>query len=181
MFKLSALMVMLVATPALAKDLRVGVVDFQKIYTETETSKRDRDELNGMVAKKQVEIDSKKREVAAMQADLEKGKAKLDPVDRAKREAALDVEVAALKKLFQDAEQSVAMHERELSGRVVADAKGVAPDIAKSHGLDMVLGAAEALLWTAPSVVQVDLTGEVARALDKLHRQPTSVLQHATH
>jgi Skp family chaperone for outer membrane proteins len=129
------------------------------------------------VADKQVEVDAKRKQVATLQAELEKGRPTMDPVVRAKREAAADVEVAALKKLFEEAEKAVAMRERELSGRVIADAKQMAPVIAKNRGLDLVLGATEALLWSAPSVVQVDLTGEVAQALDKLRTRQSSVLQ----
>jgi outer membrane protein len=177
MLKASVAMVMLVAAPAFAKDVRVGVVDFNKIYTETETSKRDRAELDRLVAQRQAEVDRERQKVAGLQAELEKAKPTMDPVARAKQEASVDVEVAALKKLFEEAERAVNARERELSGRVVADAKELAPEIAKSHGLDLVLGATEALLWSAPSVVQVDLTGEVAHALDKLRTRQTSVLQ----
>jgi Skp family chaperone for outer membrane proteins len=113
--------------------------------------------------------------VARLQSELAEARPKLDPVARAKREAAVDAEAAVLKQLYEDAQRAVQARERELSGRVIADAKNVAPGIARSRGIDVVLGAAEVLLWTAPSVVRVDLTGEVARALDQL-RTPRSVL-----
>lgn len=177
MLKAASLLVMLVSVPALANTTRVGVVDFAKIYTDTETAKRDRAELERLMKQKQAEVDAKKTELAALQADLEQARPKLDVVTRAKREAQVDAETGALKQLFETAEKTVAARERELSGRVLTDAKTLAPTIAKQHGLDLVLGAAEALLWTAPSVVQVDLTTEVAQALDRLHTRQSSVLK----
>ena len=91
----------------------------------------------------------------------------MDAVAHSRREAELDAEAAALKKLFDDAQAMVNARERELSNRVVADARALAPELARVKGISLVLGAAEALLWAAPSVVQVDLTAEIARALDR--------------
>lgn len=177
MLKAASFAVMLVSVPALAHPARVGVVDFAKIYTDTETARADRADLERLMKQKQAEVDARKTRLAALQADLDKARPHLDTVTRAKREAEVDAEAGALKQLFQAAEQAVAARERELSGRVLANAKTIAPVVAKQHGLDLVLGASEALLWAAPSVVQVDLTGEVAQALDRLHTRQSSVLK----
>jgi Skp family chaperone for outer membrane proteins len=179
MQKAAALLVMLVASgTALATETRVGIVDFAKIYSDTETAKTDRAELDRMMADKQAAVDAEKTRVAKMQADLTATKATMNPAARAKREAELDVEAAALRKLFEEAEKAVNARERELSGRVISDARQLAPNIAKQHGLTLVLGATEAILFAAPSVVQVDLTGEVAQALDKMRpTKATSLLR----
>jgi Skp family chaperone for outer membrane proteins len=125
----------------------------------------------------QAAVDAEKAKVTRLQTELAANRAKLSPGDLAKREAEVDLESAALRKLFADAEKAVNARERELSGKVIADAKQIAPEIAKQHNVTMVLGAAEAILFAAPSVVQVDLTGEVAQALDKLRTRQTSVLR----
>ena len=176
MLKAAPLFVLLAATPALAHQTRVGVVDFAKIYNDTDTARRDRAELQKMIAAKQAEVDARRAKVSAMQADLERARPRLDPVDRARRENEVDAERGALKQLFEAAGKQVSARERELSGKVLADAKTLAPEVARQHGLDLVLGAAEALLWSAPSVVQVDLTDEVAHALDRLHTRQSSLL-----
>jgi Skp family chaperone for outer membrane proteins len=181
MQKAAALLVMLVASvPALAAETRIGVVDFAKIYSTSETSRKDRAELDKLMADKQAAVDAEKARVARMQSELESARPKLDPSARARREAEVDVQAAALRKLFEEAEKAVTSRERELSGRVITDAKQLAPGIAKQHGLALVLGATEAILFAAPSVVQVDLTGEVAQALDKLRpTKASSLLRHA--
>jgi outer membrane protein len=176
MQKPAALMVFLVAMPALAAETRIGVVDFNKVYTDTQTAKLDRAELNKLMAEKQAAVDTEKAKVQRLQVELSAARPKLDDLARARREAEVDLEAAALRKLFEDAEKAVNSRERELSGRVIADAKKLAPTIATQHGLSLVLGAAEAILWAAPSVVQVDLTDEVAQALDRL-RPAKSVLR----
>jgi outer membrane protein len=177
MLKAAPFLVLFAAAPALAHQTRVGVVDFNKIYTQTATAKRDRAELDKLMAAKQAEVDAKRAKVSRMQADLEQARPRLDAVDRARRENEVDAERGALKQLFEAANKQVSARERELSGRVLADAKTLAPEVARQHGLDLVLGAAEALLWSAPSVAQVDLTDEVAHALDRLHTRQSSVLQ----
>jgi Skp family chaperone for outer membrane proteins len=174
----SSLFVLLAAaSPALAGETRVGVVDFAKIYTETATAKKDRAELDDMLKKQQAAVDAEKVKVARLQTELQSNRSKLNPADLAKREAEVDLEAAALRKMFDEAEKAVNARERELSGRVLADAKTLAPDIAKQHNVSLVLGAAEAILFAAPSIVQVDLTGEVAQAIDRLHARQTSVLR----
>jgi Skp family chaperone for outer membrane proteins len=175
MLKSTSLLVMLVAAaPALATETRIGVVDFTKIYADTQTARRDRAELDKLVADKQAAVDAEKIKVARLQSELQSAGPKLDDSARARREAEVDLESAALRKLFAEAEQAVTARESELSGKVIADARQLAPAIAKQHGLALVLGAGEALLWAAPSVVQVDLTGEVAQALDRLRPQKSS-------
>jgi Skp family chaperone for outer membrane proteins len=177
MQKAAALLVMLVASgTALATETRIGVVDFAKIYTDTQTAKKDRAELDKLMADKQAAVDAEKGRVARAQAELATAGATMNPAARAKREAELDLQAAALRKLFEEAEKAVNARERELSGRVITDAKQLAPGIAKQHGLALVLGASEAILFAAPSVVQVDLTGEVAQALDKLRPAKASSL-----
>jgi Skp family chaperone for outer membrane proteins len=177
MQKAAALLVMLVASgTALATETRIGVVDFAKIYSDTETAKKDRAELDKLMADKQAAVDASKAKLSKMQTELSASSAAMNPAARAKREAELDVESAALRKLFDEAEKAVNARERELSGRVITDAKQLAPGIAKQHGLSLVLGATEAILFAAPSVVQVDLTGEVAQALDKLRPTKASSL-----
>jgi outer membrane protein len=163
--------------PAAQAETKVGVVDFAKIYTDTDTAKKDRAELDQMMRQRQASVDAAKAKVNKMQSDLQAAKPKLSPGDLAKREAELDLESAALRKLFEEAEKAVNERERELSGKVIADAKQLAPGIAREHGVSLVLGAAEAILFAAPSVVQVDLTGEVAQAIDRLHTRQSSVLR----
>ena len=68
---------------------------------------------------------------------------------------------------FTEAQDAVNKRERELADKVLTDAKIIAPEVAKQRGVALVLGAAEALLWTAPSVVRVDLTAEIGRELDR--------------
>jgi Skp family chaperone for outer membrane proteins len=181
MLKLSWSLLVLVAVTGIARagETRVGVVDFAKIYTETATAKKDRAELDLMMKQKQAAVDAEKAKVARLQSELQTTRNKLSPGDVAKREAEVDVESAALRKLFEEAEKAVNDRERELSGRVISDAKQLAPDIAKQHNLSLVLGATEAILWAAPSVVQVDLTGEVAQAIDRMRTRQTSVLRRS--
>jgi Skp family chaperone for outer membrane proteins len=150
---------------ASAAPVKIGVINFEKLFTETETAKIDRAELDSLMSKKQSEVDLRKN--ALVEARQKFASAKLDGVARARREAELDAEAAAVKKLFDEAQVLVNQRERELSGRVVADAKSIAPDVAHKQGITLILGAAEALLWSAPSVVQVDLTGEIGRELDR--------------
>lgn len=175
--KFASLLLLLVAAPAFAGETRVGVIDFNKIYTDTATAKQDRAELDQMLHKQQQAVDAERAKVARMQTELTANRDKLNPGDRARREAEVDLESAALRKLFDEAEKAVNARERELSGRVLADAKTLAPEVAKQHNLSLVLAATEAILFAAPSVVQVDLTGEVAQAIDRLHARQSSVLR----
>jgi Skp family chaperone for outer membrane proteins len=151
----------------LGSPMKIGVVDFNKVFTETQTARVDRAELDQLMSKKQSEVDSRKVALERARAELATRASSMDAIARAKREAELDLEAASLKQLFTDAQALVQKRERELSGRVVADAKALAPEIAQAHGVTLVLGAAEALLWAAPTVEQVDLTTELARALDR--------------
>jgi outer membrane protein len=150
---------------------RVGVVDFEKLFSSTERARADRAELDKLMAEKQSLVDARKHKLDAASADLEHASATMDPVARAKREAELDVERAALRKQFEAAQTEVQTRERTLSRLVVEEAKRLMPELARARGLEVVLGAVEALMWSAPDVVQVDLTQEIARALDE-HRAP---------
>src|SRR3989442_678881 len=99
------------------------------------------------------DIDLRKTALEHARRELAAAARTLDGIARARREAELDAEAAAVKKLFTDAQEAVNLRERELANKVLGDAKIIAPEVAKQRGLTLVLGAAEALLWTAPSVV----------------------------
>jgi outer membrane protein len=146
---------------------RIGVIDFDKLFNETRTAHADRAELDALLTKKQDELDLRKEALKKARTELAAAVRTMDAVARARREAELDAEAAALKKLFEDAQTLVNARERELSKRVFDDARSLAPQLAQEKGLTLVLGAAEALFWTAPSVVKVDLTAELGRALDQ--------------
>jgi Skp family chaperone for outer membrane proteins len=163
---LTALLTLLPLT-ALAAPVKVGVIDFEKLFTETRTAQVDKAELDRLLSTRQKEVDLRKEVLKKARTELVAAAKTMDAVARARREAELDAELAALKKLFDDAQTEVNARERELSARVVTDAKLIAPELARQKGILLVLGAAEALFWTAPSVVQVDLTAEIARALDQ--------------
>jgi Skp family chaperone for outer membrane proteins len=160
-------LVTLLPLTVLAAPVKVGVIDFEKLFTETKTARVDKAELDRLLTTKQTEVDLRKATLQKARAELVAAAKTMDAVARARREAELDAENAALKKLFEEAQTLVNARERELTNRVVSDAKLIAPELAKQKGILMVLGAAEALFWTAPSVVQVDLTAEIARALDQ--------------
>ena len=163
---LAAALLLCVPAVALAAPIKLGIVDFDHVFSQTEASKVDRQELTKLMAQKQAEVDRGKAKLEADRAELAERAQKLDAVARQKREAELDLEQQALHKLFDEAQAAVQARERELSKRVVDDARALAPEIGREHGVDAILGAAEALLWTAPNVVKVDLTAEVSRALD---------------
>ena len=152
---------------AFAAPVRVGVIDFDKLFTQTQTARFDRAELDTLLKQKQGEVDLRKTALATARQQLASAVRTLDGVARARREAELDAEAAAVKKLFEEAQDLVNRRERELSNKVLNDAKAIAPEVAKQKGLTLVLGAAEALFWSAPSVIQVDLTGEIGRELDR--------------
>jgi Skp family chaperone for outer membrane proteins len=152
--------------PATAPAQKIGVVNFEKIFDETARSRADRGDLMKMLADRQAEVDAKKHALEAERAQLARDQTRMDPVARARREAQLDAEEGALRKLFESAQDAVQKHERALSRQVIDDARALAPEIGRAHGVTVILGAAEALLWAAPDVVQVDLTAEIARALD---------------
>ncbi len=150
-----------------APSTRIGVIDFDKLFTDTRTARIDRAELDALLTKKQAEVDLRKEALKKARNELAAAARTMDGVARARREAELDAEQAALKKLFDDAQTLVSSRERELSKRVVDDARTIAPQLAQEKGLTLVLGAAEALFWSAPSVVKVDLTAEIGRVLDQ--------------
>jgi outer membrane protein len=160
-------MLWLLPLTAFAAPIKVGVVDFDKLFKQTETARVDKAELDSLLRKKQVEVDVRKSALETSRRELASAPRTLDGVVRARREAELDAEAASLKKLFQDAQAFVDERERELTQRMLADAKAIAPSVAQEKGITLVLGAAEALLWSAPSVIQIDLTGEIGRALDR--------------
>jgi Skp family chaperone for outer membrane proteins len=152
---------------AQAASTQVGVIDFNKLFTETQRARVDRAELDRMMAARQKDVDARKAAIEEARATLASTKKNLDAMARAKKQAEIDAAAGELRKLFEDAQAQLVARERELSKKVLDDARAMAPEIARTHGLSIVLGAAEALLWAAPSVVQVDLTEEIARALDR--------------
>src|SRR5579871_1214909 len=122
----AACLLLLAPSLALAAPLKIGVVDFEHVFSGTEASKIDRQELAQLMAEKQKIVDVEKAKVERDRADLALRAQSMDPLARQKREAEIDLEQEALHKLFEQAQQAVQARERELSKRVIDDARAIA-------------------------------------------------------
>jgi len=69
--------VLFLASIAYTKDLKIGVVDVEKIYSEYEKAKRAREEIQGKRTEKQVELSKKQAELQRLVNEYNEKKGKL--------------------------------------------------------------------------------------------------------
>ncbi len=167
MKKLSIVAVMavafLLAGPAQAKNLKIGVVNMQRAVSETKEGKAAEARLLKMKKKLESELNRKLKEFYKEQEALQKAMSILKEDEKRKRLAASRTKFQALQKRYLGAERELMKEKTQVMMRLSKKLGKVIQSIAKKDRYDYVFNNA-AVLW-APR--HTDLTNQVIRIYNK--------------
>lgn len=155
-------------TPAWAAELKIGVIEPQKVLEETKTGKKIKDSLAEYVVARQRLLDSEAEDIKKGEADLTKQGAGLSAAARQEQEDALRRKVAVYQRRVQELEGEVQAKKAEVLGEFTKKVEQVVREIAEKEKISLVVdkgdsGSGSLVLFNHPSV---DLTGRVIKELD---------------
>ena len=146
------------AVPELGK---IAVIDMQRILNETAAGKKARKDLEASSLAKQKKLDKRRKKLEDDQAKLNtlKGEALMAAQEKLQRD------LYELQSMYMTLQQELAEQEAKLLEKIYTNSQGIAKELAKQNGVDLILIRDETtVLYTKDSL---DLTGDLIKAYNK--------------
>ncbi len=155
---ISLLCCLLTASVASAKDLRIAVVDMQKLFNSYPGTQSAKDKLKDLEQKKMSDLQDTAQEVKDLKSDLSDSTV-LSEKERARKEKELQEKEATLEQAQNDAQKELMNQESEMTQDIVDKIKAIVAGVAKDKGIDLVLDQDK----TVYAKDAVDLTDDVLK------------------
>jgi len=133
-----ALLVMPAASHA-ADTVKFGSIDVQKVLNESETGKKAKSDLEGLIKSKQLTIDEKGKAIEKLKADIEKQASVLSADARKNKEEELEKSVREYQRLVQDSQAEIKKKEAELTETILKDIKDLVEKTGEAEGYALIL------------------------------------------
>lgn len=163
---LALALLLLLAVPAGAADVRIGYIDSARIFLEYEAAKEAQARFDRQVTGWRDEAAEKQKSVETLRAEVRDQSPILSSLKRQEKEEALQRAISEYERFIQDiwGPQGRAVQENErATGEVVAQIRSAVEKIASERALDLVLDAASGYLIYANKTL--DLTATVIEEL----------------
>ena len=151
------------ATPAHAKDVRVGVIDIQAAITGTKEWKKEFAAFKTKFEKEKVQIATKEKNLKKMIEDLNKQSMVLSPELKKKKEEALIKKKKDFERHVQDKNEEFAKNEKAITNKIIKKMVKIVKDLGESKKFTMILEKKVGLYFDQ----SVDLTTLATRTYNK--------------
>lgn len=151
---------LLLSTPALADDYKIGVMHVERILQQSKEAKAAQDRLEQEFKGRDADIRRKEQDAQAASAQLAKDRATLAPDVLASRERSLDLQTRDVQRLRQQFTEDLRARQFEELDKLKLHLDQVLTRYAKDHQFDLILQDA---LFVGRSV---DITDDVIKALE---------------
>ena len=136
---LAGIMIMLYCGTALAKDVKIGVIDTQKIMRESKAAKKAGAAFLKDVEAKRAVYTSKEKEVQTLRSKLQKSSKKMSESARKQKGEKLQKEIKELKRLRTDLEEELKKKDVELGRKIRKEILGVVKAYMKKNDFTVIL------------------------------------------
>lgn len=130
---------LLVATALQAKELKVGVVDFNKIFQSSPEVKAIQDKLKGQFTPRQEDFNKRKKSLEADVAKLQRDSAVMKASQKRELEQKIVKEKQELQRLSRDFQQDASLAENQAMQKYFEKVKTKLDELAKKEEYDLIL------------------------------------------
>ncbi len=159
--------VMLLAIPAaqaVAKDLKIGVVDVEYIIHTSTKGKGAKAKLKKLFDDKQKELDGEQKKLLELKKEIEEQSEMATPEKRKAKVMEYQQGLLKLQELYMKNQQELAKKEVELMKPILTSLEKILTDFAKEGDFDIIMNRSEqGVLFTKPDF---DLTKQVLEKLN---------------
>lgn len=145
---------------------KIGIVDVNRVSTESAMGKEAQAHVKNLQAKLQKQVEAKRKQLDAFKADVERQLPGLTPAQRAAKSKEFQKKIAEFQKFGLHAEQELVASQQKLTKGLFEGISQAASELGKSRGLTAVVINRE-LLYLATGVEPVDISADVVKELDK--------------
>ena len=161
--------ILALGTPLMAADMKIGVIEPQKVLDGTKAGKKIKDSLQEYVKSRQKIIDLEEEELKKMEEDLVKQSAVLSPDAKKEKEESFRRRMGDYQRKVTQLNQEVQTRKKEVLEDFNKTLEVIVRNIADREKLSLVVekgdnGAGALVIYSHPSL---DFTDRVIRELDK--------------
>lgn len=154
--------------PVSARESRIGVVDFQKVFEKSTIIHKMNSDLEGKIKAEQQEIVKRRQSLEEMQKDLEKKKALMNAEARTQKEEEIRQSLKDLKRYAGDKEEEFQRKGNGLMQQIMKELTKIVEGIGKDKGYTAIVERSTGgVVYMSPSV---DITDKVIKEYDKRNK-----------
>ncbi len=158
-------LVLMVLTGVASADVKVAIVDLQRILSESIRGKEAKDLLEKEAERKKEIIETKKEELQKLIEEFEKQQLVLSEKARADKQRLIDEKSSALREMIIQYQQELQKKDQELTRSIINEVSGIVEEIAKRYGFTLVVEKNEGgILYFKNGL---DITDKVLKEYDK--------------
>jgi len=140
-----------------AADMKIGIVDIQKVFSSSVKAKQNEDIYKKEVAAEMEKMTQKQNEFKKLKEELEKQKSILSPDQQKKKEAELNNKGQEFSDLLNEGKKKLDRRRDELENASIQEILKTAREYGKSKGYTMILSGGAVLY----SIDALDITNEI--------------------
>ena len=148
---------------ALSADVKIGVIDTQRILKESKAANNARAVFLKDVEQKRKQLLEKQNEVQAMDEELKKEAKDMTPQARREKADELDNELKELKRLKSDLEEELKKKDMELTQKLLAEIREIVNEYSKKEKYTIILEKRTLIAFDEA----IDITDKIMAILDK--------------
>ncbi len=160
----------LTASMVSAKDLKIAVVDMQKLFNSYPGTQKAKDKLADMEKKKRDDLSDQAQELKDLEKDLSDSSSVLSETQRARKTKEYKSKLAAFSQDQDEAQKEVMAKESEMSQTIKGEIKDIVAAVAKDKGIDLVLDQDQ----TVYAMDAADLTENVLNKFKDMDKADSS-------
>ncbi len=119
--------------------IKIGLVDVQRVITQSQQGKEARSKIEAEAREKQKEIDVQENEIKKIEAELQKQTALLSPAARREKEEALQRRIRDLRRTTEDINRDLAKKEGELANQILREIAEVVRAYGEEKGYTLII------------------------------------------
>jgi len=148
----AALVTAIFAGTSLAQELRVGVIDMNKILNESEAGQAAKKKMEARYEELKKAIDAKQEEARKIRDEIDKQKVMLGKEKLKEKEDAFQAKINELRQMSQEGEQEMQARQSEFTRDVLKAVQAQVDTIAKAEKFDLVLEKTAGVIHFNPAM-----------------------------
>ena len=154
------------ASPAISADLKIGVVDIQRVIVESKAGEEARALFVKEVESKKTIVSAKEETLKALENELKT--TSITPKQRAEKEERLSREAKDLKRLKDDLEEELRRKDNEIRQRLLRDIVDIVKKTAEEGKYTLIIEKRQGAVYAHDSI---DITSKVIEKYNRLRQK----------
>jgi outer membrane protein len=163
----------LLALPAWAQQIKIGLIDVQRVLSDSNAGKKAREKFQAQVKKTEADLLRQKQEMEKLKADMDKKGPLLKDDDRKNLEKELQRKYVSYQQDMRDSQEELQQKERAMTGEILKELETIVNEVGKNEKFTLILERSQ-LLYSDQAV---DITTKVVELYNSRSAAPAKAVK----